>query len=617
MTGPGRAGRRRCTTGRALAAGRRALASERGTALIIAVMMLAIMGLFLVGFQAMNNSELQFGGYSRNSTLAFDFGEAGVQEGMKRLNLFGAIPGATCFVNSMVPTATCSGGTAFNPNAGTVVYQAPLAANGLIFPILSLASYGGATRAVRVFVQAIQKAGFANAILGPQVTFAGDASPITGAVYAQTSVSFADYRKAPECASGATPTNLIGPQVMAGTTLIDGSGPNQTPPCGTPVNAVGTFTSECTGTDANAEVAPTPCPQGRSTDGGGNVLPYNWHPATPIGMNKTDFTAIVTASTLPPGLSVVTATQNDVAVTDTSNGTYTPSYWSGSSGPVKLIVATAPFCVNPSTRQIQMVTPVTGTCGAGWTYYGNQVGGVPYTTRYLDWGLVSDDLSRTSAQTFFQPPTCAACINGNPNGRQNGIRYVPILPLLWGSSPLPTFAQYACTQHEPPPGANVFDQLNVLDGISCASPPTTTITTTSAIFSGTKSAPESLVIDNAGIGVVQVTGSIAGNNTLTCSNTNFDNYNWGVIVATGDIDLQANFVFTGYIYTPGNVTSHGNVLIQGGVFSANSGSSSASVNQVDSLGTVNFCSGSSTQFFSPQFYTFSAVSWQDRPASSP
>jgi hypothetical protein len=599
---------------------RKAAAGEHGTALITALIMLMVLGVFLLGFQSINRNELAFAGYSRNSTLAFSLAEAGEQEGIKRLSLFGAVPGTTCFANSMTSGAVCSGSTS-SPNTNTVAYQSPLSSNNLIFPILSLASYNGGTRAVRIFYQAVFKAGFANAIIGPQVTFSGNASPITGDAYGQTSVSFAQYQKAPLCASGATATNLTGPQIMAGTTVVIGNGPAQTPPCGSPTNAVGTFTSECAGAGATTEVAPTPCPGGRALDTTSSyALPVNWHPATPVAMNSADFTTIVTAGSLPAGVSVVTATQNGANVTYTSAGTYTPTYWSpGGSGPVKMVVATAPFCINPSSHQIQAVSPpITGSCSPSWTYYGNQVGGTAYTVRFVDWGLVTDDLSRSTAQTFFQPPSCTTCNGGSPNGLQNGIRYVPMVPTLWGGAGQSTFAQFACARNVPPPGTNVFDQVNAGDGITCALP-TSLINTTNGTFSGTKSALESLVIDNAGFSQVQLNGSVAGNSTLNCTNTNFDNYNWGIIMATGDIDLQANFVFTGFIYTPGNVTSHGTVLIRGGVFSSNSGSSSGQVNQVDSLGTVNFCGGSNTVPMSPLFYTFAPVAgtWQDRPAGQP
>lgn len=574
---------------------RRLAAGERGTALITALIMLSVMALFLVGFETLNQSELAFAGYSRESTLAFETAEAGIQEGIKRLNMFGAQPGTTCFVNSMVAGATCGSSTT-SPNANTVVYQAPLANDPAVFPILSLATTYGAPRGVRVYMRAVLKSGFGDTIIGPQVQFQGDASPITGDTYASTSVVFPSAAKSPAPGSGATATNLTGAQVMAGTTVDEGSGANE----------VGPFTYEC-GNNSTSEVAPTACTgQGnRSIDGHGHTIPVNWHPGTPLGMSTTDFTSIVNhcyPSCASLGVSVTQATQSGTAVTY-SPVSYTPSYWSTTgTGKVMLVVATSPFCV---TNGGNVVAPSGGTCGTGHYYAPGTSGTQPM--RYLDWGLVADDLTRGSSQTFFESPQCAApCANA---GYQNGVRYIPLLPSI-------NVTSLACAQNVNP-GTNVFDQVNTGDGISCASP-VSTINTTNVSFSGTQSSPESLVIDNAGQGTVHINGSVNGNSTLNCSNTNFANYNFGVIFATGDVDIAANTVFTGFIYTPGNVFSHGNVVIQGGVFSSNDPASGAQVNQVDDLGTVNFCGGSSTQVMvNPQFYTFTVVSWQDRPLGQP
>jgi hypothetical protein len=59
-------------------------------------------------------------------------------------------------------------------------------------------------------------------------------------------------------------------------------------------------------------------------------------------------------------------------------------------------------------------------------------------------------------------------------------------------------------------------------------------------------------------------------------------------------------------------------VINGGIFSANDPSSGIQVNEVDDLGTVNFCGGSSTEVvLNPKFYTFSTAAWQDRPLGQP
>lgn len=570
-------------------------AGERGTALITALIMLSVLSLFLFGFETLNRNELVFAGYSRESTLAFETAEAGIQESIKRLNLFGALPGTTCFVNSMTSGATCSGSTS-SPNANTVAYQAPLAIDRAVFPILSVGSVYGATRAVRIFMRALLKSGFGDTIIGPQVTFQGDASPIIGDTYSDTSVVFPSAAKSPAPGSGATASNLTGPQVMAGTTIDEGNGGTE----------VGPFITECQN-GSPTEVAPTACTGqgGRAVDGRGNTIPVNWHPDTPLGMSQSDFTAIVNQcypACGPMGITVYAATQNTIGVTYTPVS-YTPSYWSRTGNNTVMVVnATSPFCVNGGGT---VVAPSGGTCGSGRYYAPNTSSAKPM--RYVDWGLVSDDLTRGSATTFFQPPLCTAPCGDA--GYQNGIRYIPLLPSI-------NVTSLACQQNVNP-GTNVFDRVNTGDGISCASP-ISTINSTNVTFSGTKTNPESLVIDNAGSGVVHINGSIAGNSTLTCSNTNFDNYNFGIIFATGDVDIAANTVFTGFIYTPGNVFSHGTVVIQGGVFSSNDPSSGAQVNQVDDLGTVNFCGGSSTQvLINPQFYTFTVVSWQDRPAGQP
>ena len=579
-------------------------AAERGSALITALIMLTVLGLFLFGFQALNQNELGFAGYSRASTLAFNAAEAGAQEGIKRLNLFGGTPGTTCFANSMLT----GGSLQCSPPTNAIVYQAPLSSNPTIFPILSVATVNSATRAVRVFEQALYKAGFSTVIFGPQIIFQGDTAPTIGDTYSGQSLTFQTYTKSPQPASGATALNLLSPQVMAGNYITtQGAGP-------------GTFPLECS-SGSLTEVAPTNCARG--------AIPVNWHPGAPIGMPSGDFNAVVTKCYATPcslgggdSVSVSQATQTQASGTVAGvtyaprAGGYTPGYWSGSTsgtnGQVVLAVATAPFCVRSSPPAVD---PPTGSnCPAGYTQtpYGvsNPNPGnctttspsVSTCTRYLDWGLVSDDWSRAAATTFFQPQTCATCYSGGPNGNQNGIRYVPILPPV---SVLPS----ACLNNEPSPGFSAF--LNVTspnDGLTCPNPPTQA---GSGTFTGTQSSPEFLVIDNGGPGAAGVQVTISSSGTATGCSDNFANANWGIILATGDLNLQ-NFTFNGFIYTQGNVYSHGHVLVKGGIFSA-----AGSQNQLDSLGTLQFCGGSVIMPLSPAFYNFTLTTWQDRPAGSP
>jgi hypothetical protein len=219
--------------------------------------------------------------------------------------------------------------------------------------------------------------------------------------------------------------------------------------------------------------------------------------------------------------------------------------------------------------------------------------------RYVDWGLVSDDLIKATATTFFQAPSCATCNGGGPNGYQNGIRYIPIVPTV---NPL----ALACQVAEPSPWVTAFYNTTS-DGLTCPNPP---IQTGSGSITGTKSAPEFLVIDNGPPGGTQVTLSSSGS-ASGCSDT-FAGANWGIIFATGDLNLQ-NLTFSGFIYTNGSIYSHGHVLAQGGIIS------NGQANLVHTLGTLQFCAGVSVVPFplTSMFYTFTQISWQDRPSNQP
>jgi hypothetical protein len=564
---------------------------ERGSALISALLMLTVMGLFLFGFQTINHNELLFAGYSRNSAIAFGIAEAGAQEGIERAKLFGLTPGTTCFVNSLTPSATCGGSTT-NPNVDTVVAQAWTAANPSIFPILSLASYNGATRAVRILIRESLQNGFGRTIVGPSVNFQGNTGLVTGDTYAQTSVFFqGNYTATPQPPYG----------VLAGTTIAL----NGTMPGGA---GLYTYTYECA-SGSLTEVAPTNC--ARSVGGSWPLqvtLPSNWHPMTPTGMPAADFNTVVQWAAANPGqattagVSVVQATQNGTGVTY-SPASYTPPYWSlsGDNSKVLLVTASKPICVNTSGGTVAAATGTPPACAAG-TYYGSNVSGTNYAMRFVDWGLVQDDLTRDPSATFFEPNTCSTCNNGGPDGNANGIQYVPILPAI-------NVLAHACTS-DVTPGSTVFDNA-ISDPLapSC----TGTISSTSVSFTGTQSAPEALVIDNGAPGSGH-TVTINSNVGDPCSSLGNGGWESGVILATGDISLNGNTALIGFIYTPGTLSIQGNASISGGVYSAGGSGSSA---QVSEGGNFAFCGGSGQMVQSPIFYQYAPISWEDRPNNKP
>lgn len=573
-----------------------------GYALITALFCLFLMSMMLFAFDTANHSEIASAMLHRDSMVALDLAESGAQEAMTRLTRFGAVAGVTTFNNSLAGTSSFPGA------GGAVNYQATMQGNPMIFSILSAATYAGAERKVRYLVRISYQQGWGSVVFGPQLTASGDESPTIGDLYSQSTLSFASYAQSPLCAVGATEQNLEFPQIIAGTIVSAGAGAAATPPCGGPTTVTGTATTECATYPYSAtEVAPTPCPGGRSTVGG-VALPVNWHPMTPIGMTSADFGAIVNTPSLVLGLfgiTVTAATQNGTPVTYQSAGTYTPNYWTTvpwTTGRVVMVIATQPFCVSPLLG-IALPTPaILGSCLLGFHYYGSHAGAAPQTTRYIDWGLVTDDLGRRPPQTFFEPAECSTC-----PGNQNGIRYVPAFPTVdvLGHACDPSFAQ----------GTNVFDQVNTGDGVSCTAP-TQTISATSVTFNGTLSSPETLSIDNAGMSAVTITSALppfTNLSSMDCSNTNFNPYNWGLIFATGDVTLS-NVVFSGFIYTTGNVYVNGNVLLQGGVFATTIQPTASPSNQISDAGTLKFCSqGAPIPLLTPRVYSFSMNSWEDVP----
>ncbi len=586
-------------------------------ALITTAFVVFAVGMMLFGFIFLNQSEVSFAGFNRNSTQALGVAEAGIQEAIKRVSMFG-VPPNTCTQNNLAscPQFTASLGTPATNGTGTVYYMAGVQNNPGIFPILSAATFAGVQRTVRILEQAVYKTGFGNAAFGPLVAFSGNSWDSTGDMYSMSSITYQQYQKSPPCASAATATNLISPQVIAGTTISSGSGPGVSEPCtGNSNKATGPFTTECADGSVT-EVAPTACgSDGGRSGSGSNSLPPHWHPMVPAGMSSTDFTAFIVWITANPGpaaadgLAVVQATQGGTGVIYTPAGAYTPSYWSSTpstNGKVMLVTASQPVCVKALTTSVQLPSPaITGACPAGYNYYGNQASGTANAVRFLDWGLVSDDLGRSTATKFFQPPTCTACNSGGPNGNQNGIRYMPLLPTI-------NVTGLACLQNINP-GINVFDNAINDPAITCTNPPTVTHTGISENFTGTKTNPEFLVIDNGPPGGTSVSISGSGTGGANCT-SNPDSYSWGVILATGDLSFTGNTIFTGFIYTPGTISSAGTVVFRGGVYAANTIGTTAPPNSISSTGNAKYCAGSLSSLpLNSQFFTFSTSSWQDRP----
>jgi hypothetical protein len=584
----------------ARSAGRPAVAESSGIALISVLFITVTLLMFLFGFQFFTQNELGIAAVNRDSTMALHIAEAGVSEALNPQRLSGIIPGVSSFANSLTPGA-----------AVNVFYQGVIGSSNMTFPILSVGTFGTgrtlATRKVRVWEQATFKPGFSNVLYGPQCAFGGDAQETSGDIYTQQDCTFQQLAKSPQCNANDSDTQLNQPQVLTGATItLSAGGNNQTETCGgvaSPKMGQGTaYNQEC-GTPHQSEVPPFTCSSLTKSIGNGKdkrQVPFNWHPQTPIGMcgggtgctgATDDFTTVVNlcdGANCPSGVITLTATQNGTPVAYVP-ANYTPAY-SHPNNYVRMIYATNSFTVNGHTYTASVATP----------------------RRFIDWGLIYDDLLRPSATVFFEAPGQCDAPPCSPVGLQNGVRYIPVPPSINVLG-----LMKSCTAPEGT-GQNVY-YTQASDGVpaSCAG-----VTTHSGIpnnpisFTGTVNNPEALLIDNGPSAnqAVSISGPGIGGQNCSSPQSVFSQYAWGVIYATGDLTIGVsggNFIFTGFIYTPGRITFNGTVTIQGGVF-ATGGSS------VGSAGTVNFCQGQNAVLpLGQQFVNFKTVSWQDVPLNKP
>ncbi len=411
-----------------------------------------------------------------------------------------------------------------------------------------------------------------------------------------------------------------------------------------------------------SEVAPTTClADGKSavsnTAGGFSPLalaqpyniPVNWHPMSPQGMDQSDFRTVVNAwvaGLLPNTINVMQATQTPGAAGTKAGVTYSPAYyvpsyytahpaqtgWAAGKGNLLLIASMQSFCVhaqaadppiaaivlagNPpgSTNSFPTVPPTWCPPG-GYNYYGyngqisgssggsgDDTGTLPVPTRYVDWGLVADDIARAIPTTFFG------------TGQQNGIRYVPKYAQIDISS-------YACKKIVNG-GHAVYDNVVAAVPASCPAP-TVNINSTAVAFDGTKGNPEALIIANGPPGngwQVTITTSVQPvPSGVNCSVPNFDTGNWGIILASGDLVLSGSMIFSGFIFAQGNVAMDGSaspsIWLQGGIMTQPTSlpPTGGIMNLNNHSSFVGLCGGLPPSLGSPLFGNYAPVTWEDIP----
>jgi Tfp pilus assembly protein PilX len=600
---------------------RRIVAGEpRGMAFITTLFVLFAVGMMLVGFVFMMRNEAFLASRTRNAAIALDLAEAGAQEGLARMSLYTIVPGTSTFNNSLAVADQQARGTSSLSPAGalnnqpcapstqgnSVTYQAPLTWSGQnlsIYPVCSTATFGstsltsGVQRTVRAYVLGSFKPGATNVIFTPQVSYNSDVRYVSGDSYSWGFINF-QSNNAVICAAAASATNLPPPQVFAGTYIFWSS-----PIAGCGASGANTYYPYECASNSMSEVAPTNCARTAT-------LPYHFHPMVPRAMPQDDFIAVLKAVTLPPIVTLYQATQNSgtTLISFPTPASYPAAY----ANKVMLVTSTTQFCVNKISNTVVPFGAGPACPNLPANLYGDPAcSPAPCSniTRYLDWALIVADTTSRQASTFFQPPLCTApCPLA---GLQNGIRYIPIPPDIQPQA-------LACKVNVNP-GTNVVDYWG-MPNPGC-SPPITTINSGSVTFTGTKTNPESLIILNAAgdPSAVTIVGSPAPSPTVqfSCSPASyFDTYNWGQILATGDIKITTNFVFSGILFSKGNITFNADAAIWGAIFSP-----PVVANQQTSFLTNNnatvFCGATQVTVLNPLQMNFTQFAWQDPTQPGP
>jgi hypothetical protein len=127
-------------------------------------------------------------------------------------------------------------------------------------------------------------------------------------------------------------------------------------------------------------------------------------------------------------------------------------------------------------------------------------------------------------------------------------------------------------------------------------------------FNGTKLNPESLIVLNKTAGAVTISPSLPPSALPGgCSPYSwFDNYNWGQILATGNLTVNSSFAFTGFLYTQGNLIFNSDTAVWGALYSTAGNSQFLTLNS-----TTTFCGGSQISMLNPLQMNFSQYAWQD------
>jgi hypothetical protein len=148
---------------------------ERGAALLMMLLFLTLSIIFVLTMLATTGDEVVIAGFHRDGVLTLDLAQAGIQEGVRRLEA--GRPYTPGFTSSM------------NPGVTVTVTRKLVGTNSAYLEIQSTATVGRATRRLSDLVLQYANLFPPNVLLGPGITAEAE-KILTGDIYAETYVNY-------------------------------------------------------------------------------------------------------------------------------------------------------------------------------------------------------------------------------------------------------------------------------------------------------------------------------------------------------------------------------------------------------------------------------------------
>lgn len=500
------------------------LRDDRGVALVVVLLFAVLLMMLVATMLSVGGTQVSISGTQRDSARALELAQAGVEEGIRRVEAARPYRNPSPFAGSVDPSAV-----------EVEVAAVRAGPSAQIIEIRGNARLGVARRRLNLLALAVPRMILPNIVFCSNFTEQGNAASIgSGDVYCET---FVRFTSAPSAAS-----------LTYSGWWVDKANPNPLPQCYTHLQCV---------TEANLNVQPA-----RRCTGGNPDPRCKWFPGQRLSVYATDPVAVdILANTNQSTCTVTAQTANGIKAEDST----------GTSGPIQLYGfdrddTWVPLAGPPTA--VQAVVPpqaVTGSrpCGLPYKYVRKDFPdetGTPQTRyfktliyeEWLDnyWRLDQNSLAyvKRDGSVCTTPQPCLPLTGREPN--------LATYPDFGAVPPFVPFSQLTDNYDTYRSGGGTINDSSGIDLGYCANPNS---------CSAASSRPQIILLDNGdytingnltGHGLILIDGNLTVNGTLTY---------WGTIIVNGSMTLgSGNVVVYGGVMAKSTAYLTGNITINAG-----------------------------------------------------